>query len=87
MYVHSVILAAKSDYFACLFSTSGMKETKQQKVKVEVRKGETENMLILLHCFYNKNFINQHSLQTVLNVCPLAMRYCYDGLIDKVRLR
>lgn len=83
VYVHSVILAAKSDYFACLFSTSGMKETKQQKVKVEVRKGETDNMLILLHCFYNKNFINSHSLQTVLNVCPLAMRYCYDGLIDK----
>ena len=37
VFVHSVILAAKSDYFACLFSTSGMKETKQQKVKVEVR--------------------------------------------------
>lgn len=83
VYVHSVILAAKSEYFTCLFSTSGMKETKQQTVRVEVGKGETENMLILLHCFYNKNFITTHPLQTVLNVCPLAMRYCYDGLIDK----
>ena len=83
VYVHSVILAAKSEFFKCLFATSGMKETKEQKVKVEVQKDETENMLILLHCFYNKNFITTHSLQTVLKVCPLAMRYCYDGLIDK----
>lgn len=83
VFVHSVILAAKSEFFKCLFSTSGMKETKEQKVKVEVQKDETENMLILLHCFYNKNFITTHPLQTVLKVCPLAMRYCYDGLIDK----
>jgi len=83
VYVHSVILAAKSQFFKCLFATSGMKETKEKEVKLEIAAGQTKSMLILLHCFYNKNFINAHTLQTVLDVCSLAMQYCYDGLIEK----
>lgn len=81
VHVHSVILAAKSSFFNCLFS-SGMRETNEKEIKVQVRKGETEPMLILLRCFYNKQHINNHDLNTVLEVCFLAMRYCYDGLIS-----
>ena len=83
VFVHSVILAAKSNFFRCLLSTSGMRETKEKEVKIEVQKGETEKMMILLHCFYNKNVISTHSLQTVFCVCSLAMKYCFDSLIDK----
>ena len=83
VFVHSVILAAKSEFFKCLFATSGMRETKEKEIKIEIGKGETDSMLILLHCFYNRNFITSHPLQTVLNVCNLAMKYCFDGLIEK----
>ena len=36
VYVHSVILAAKSEFFKLLLSTSGMKETKEKDVRIEV---------------------------------------------------
>ncbi|XP_065652972.1 uncharacterized protein LOC136080284 [Hydra vulgaris] len=35
VYVHSVILAAKSEFFKLLLSTSGMKETKEKDVRIE----------------------------------------------------
>ncbi|XP_047130287.1 uncharacterized protein LOC105848048 isoform X1 [Hydra vulgaris] len=83
VYVHSVILAAKSEFFKLLLSTSGMKETKEKDVRIEVDKDETENMMILLHCFYNKKTLDEHKLGTIFRVCSLAMKYCFDGLIDK----
>ena len=83
VYVHSIILAAKSEFFRCLFSTSGMKETNQQEVKLEVGRNETETMLTMLRCFYNRNHINTQTLESVVSVCYMAMKYCFDGLIDR----
>ena len=83
VYVHSIILAAKSEFFKCLFSTSGMKEINQQEVKLEVGRNETETMLTMLRCFYNRNHINTQTLESVVSVCYMAMKYCFDGLIDR----
>jgi len=83
VFVHSIILAAKSEFFKCLFSTSGMKETNQQEVKLEVGRNETDTLLTMLRCFYNRNYINRNSLDVVIKVCHMAMKYCFDGLIDK----
>ena len=83
VYVHSIILAAKSEFFKCLFSTSGMKETHQQEVKLEVGRGETSTMLTMLRCFYNRNHISCQSLDSVVSVCYMSMKYCFDGLIDR----
>jgi len=83
VYVHSILLAAKSNFFKCLFSTSGMRETNQHEVKIEVGRNETNTMLIMLRCFYNQNCINDQPLDTVVSVCYMAMKYCFDGLIDK----
>ena len=83
VFVHSIILAAKSEFFKCLFSTSGMKETSQQEVKLEVGRNETDIMLTMLRCFYNRNHINLQSLECVVSVCYMSMKYCFDGLIDR----
>ena len=83
LHVHSLLLSHHSQFFRSLFSTSGMKETREKEVKVQVRQGQGQLFKKLIQCVYDPETINKLRLKDLVSIVELSDQYCCDLVMGK----
>ncbi|XP_031563053.1 BTB/POZ domain-containing protein POB1-like [Actinia tenebrosa] len=75
IYVHSFWLALNSPYFRGLFFSSGMKETKDKKVVMNVSESMSSMFLVLIESLYRPEVVSNKSVDELLILMRLAHVY------------
>lgn len=75
IHVHSFWLSLNSSFFGSLFYSSGMKETKDNQVVINVSESLSKMFLLLLESLYKPDVVNSQSVENLLMLMRLAHVY------------
>ena len=81
--VHSIVMCLNSKYFKTLLTTSGMKETYEKYVTIQVNVGEGQYLQKLIHAFYDYTVLNGLGALELLHVLEIANRFSCDIYMQK----
>ncbi len=82
-FVHSFLLSIHSQFFRSLFARSGMKETKQEEIEINIQENESKVFKTLLISMYNQNVLDNFSISEIQIITEIADRYCCDFVTER----
>ncbi|EDO31093.1 predicted protein [Nematostella vectensis] len=81
IHVHSFWLALNSSYFRGLFFSSGMKETRNKKVSINVTEDMSAMFMILIESLYRPDVVINKSVDDLLILMRLSLIYDADSTL------
>ena len=81
--VHSLVLSLNSLYFKNLLAASGMRETFERDITIQVNSGEGKFLKILINAFYDQSVLTSLKTFDLLHVLEVADHFSCEVFIKK----